>query len=339
MQFRARFIANLIQFARQQGASVTELTAITGLPLEDLNTDDLFFPAGIYNEVVETAVRQTGNSQLGLHLGDHLSLSAAGLIVQIVQSSQTVKEGIQYMVEYANLGCQAMPFVLTETPDNWELALIPNPIWVGQSPEAVRQTMDGSVLFTLREFHTLTRQKYAPIKIHFNYARPVRFREYEELLQCPVYWSMEYTAIYLEKSQVEEPVVTSDYRLLQVLNQYAQEKLLAMHPDSTDFAHQVKQSILNLVKPEFPTIERVASTLNISVRSLQRKLKEEGYTYQSLLEELKKQFAQDYLKNRNLSIKEIAYLLDYSEPSSFIRSFKRWTGHSPERFRKLQQVF
>ena len=87
------------------------------------------------------------------------------------------------------------------------------------------------------------------------------------------------------------------------------------------------------MKPQFPTIEQVAANLNLSVRTLQRRLKEEGLTYKIVLDELRKQFALDYIKNKELSVKEIAYLLDYAEPSSFIRTFKRWTGKSPNVYR------
>ena len=109
----------------------------------------------------------------------------------------------------------------------------------------------------------LTRQKYYPNRIHFAYPRPKRVAEYERIFNCPIRFDQPLTAIYLDKKQVEEKVVTSDYRLLQLLIQYAQEKLA------------------------------------------------------------------DYLKNKDLSVKEIAYLLDYAEPSSFIR----WTGRSPKTYR------
>jgi len=114
--------------------------------------------------------------------------------------------------------------------------------------------------------------------------------------------------------------------------QHAREKLATLNLE-VGFATIVKQSIINLVKPQFPTIDQVAANLNLSVRTLQRRLKEEGLTYKTVLDELRKQFALDYIKNKALSIKEIAYLLDYAEPSSFIRSFKRWTGVSPNNYR------
>ncbi len=332
MQFRARFIANIIQFAAQQGVDRRKLLAVTNKEMAELCAEDLMVAAPIYNAIVEKTEELSGDDLFGLHLGEYLSLSAAGLIVQIAQSSRTVLEALHYMVEYANLGCQALPFQLKELDKEWELSVSPNLLWQEQSPTSVRHTMDGTMVFTIREFHTLTRQKHYPNRIHFAYARPKRVAEYERIFNCPIRFDQALTAIYLDKKQVAEKVVTSDYRLLQLLTQYAQEKLAAMEGE-LGFATIVKQSIINLVKPQFPTIEQVAANLNLSVRTLQRRLKEEGLTYKAVLDELRKQFALDYLKNKDLSVKEIAYLLDYAEPSSFIRSFKRWMGRSPKAFR------
>ncbi|MEM7103747.1 MAG: AraC family transcriptional regulator ligand-binding domain-containing protein [Bacteroidota bacterium] len=332
MKFRARFVANVIRFATQQGASSTQLLGIADHSFEELDNDTLEVDGAIYNAVVEEAVKLTGDSNFGLHLGDFLSLSAAGLITQIVQSSSNVLEALNYLVGYANLGCKSMPFQLDKKDDEWELSLNPLPIWRDQSPVAVRHTMDGMMMFTLREYHTLTHQKRNPVSIHFDYPKPKNALEYEDLFRCRVSFGKPRTIMFLNNRHVNERVITSDYHLLTVLVKHAESKLSEIR-DEEGFVSVVKQSIINLVKPEFPNIEQVSSNLNISVRTLQRRLKEEGYTYKTVLEDLKKQFALDYLRNRNLTVKEIAYLLDYAEPSSFIRSFKRWTGQSPDKYR------
>lgn len=333
MTFRARFVANIIQFAAQQGVDRNHLLELTGKKLEDLNDEALTFEASTYNAIIEKAVSLSGDHYLGLHLGEYLSLSAAGLIVQIVQSSQTVLEALNYIVEFANLGCQALPFRLEQQGKEWELSLSPNAIWKAQSPVAVRQTIDGTVMFTLRELHTLTRHKYYPSRIHFAYPKPKQFEAYERLFKCPVRFNQAKTAFYLDDHLVQLPIVTSDYNLLQILVQYAEQKLSALEKEQ-GFSTIVKQSIINLVKPQFPRIDQVAANLNISVRTLQRRLKEEALSFKMVLDDLKKQFALDYLKRETLSVKEIAYLLDYAEPSSFIRSFRRWTGKSPEKYRQ-----
>ena len=96
---------------------------------------------------------------------------------------------------------------------------------------AVRHTMDGVICFTLREYYTLTRQKHHPVRIHFGYARPEHFLEYERIFKCPVKFNQPDTAIFLNKKHVLEPVISSDYQLLQILVQYAEKKLAGLQKE------------------------------------------------------------------------------------------------------------
>ncbi len=332
MTFNGRFLANVIQFASTQGASAKDLIALTKLDLPELSDMDTKVDASVYNAVLEKAVLQTQNERLGLHLGNYLSLSAAGLIVQIAQNSETVEEGLNYAIQFANLGCAALPFSLVKEKSKASIQVMPSELWMKQSPVAVEQTLDGYFVFTLREFHSLTHRKFRPIAVNFKRKRPESYLEIEKVFNCPVYFNREIDSIEFDASVLKEKVVTSDYNLLKVLVQHAESKLAQM-VESNGYVHIVKQSIINLVKPQFPTLEQVADNLNISSRTLQRKLKEENQTFKSVLNEIKKQWAKDYLQNPSLSIKEISYLLDYSEPSAFVRSFKKWTGKSPNSYR------
>jgi AraC-like DNA-binding protein len=250
-----------------------------------------------------------------------------------VQNSRTVLEALQYSVDFANLGCQELPFQLTELDRAWELALNPSPEWVKQYPLSAQQTMDGMMVFTQREFQSITLRRHQPLSAHFAYARPGAQSEYARIFQCPVHLGSSKTALYLKKEQVADQVASGDYRLLQMLVRYAEQKLEQM-ASKEDIVHRIRKTVLNMANPGFPTIQEAAANLNLSVRTLQRRLKKAGYTYQELTDELKKQFALDYLRNDTFSVKEIAYSLDFSEASSFIRSFRRWYGMSPQLYRE-----
>lgn len=332
MTFSGRFVLNIIQFASQQGADYSELLELSGFSAHELCNEDFRVEAEVYNRVLEACIHQTDDKAFGLHLGEHLSLSAAGLIYQIVQTSSTVREALQYCCDFANLGCRALPLSLREVGNELAVDMIPDPLWLETSPESVHHTADGTLAFTLREFHNLTHQKHQPTKVSIPYGKKENRLEYERVFKCPVDYNGELVSMYFRMEDVEQKVITSNYALLQVLVQHAQEKLAAIETE-TGFTTVVKRSIMNMVKPQFPTIEEVAASLNLSVRSFQRKLKEFGKTYKELLDEVRLDLATAYLKKPDLSISEIAYLLDYSEPSAFNRSFKRWTGQTPSQFR------
>lgn len=334
MVFRAKFVKNLIEFAVQRGAAQVDLLQSTGLEsMDQLNSEQLTFDRHQYDSLLQKAIQQSGDPLLGLHLGEYLSLSAAGLMVQIVQSSRTVLEALQYTVEFANLGCRELPFQLKEMDHAWELSVHPDAGWESRYPVSARQTVDGMMVFTLREFQSITLKKYQPIRIHFAYARPEALTYYQAIFQCPVRLGMPQTALYLDKAQVADTVVSGDYQLLQLLVGYAEQKLAEIAREK-DFCNSVRKAILHMGQPQFPSIQQIAANLNMSVRTLQRRLKAEGYTYQELTDELKQQFALNYLRNEDLSVKAIAYSLDFSEASSFIRTFNRWYGMSPQMYRE-----
>lgn len=332
MTFSGRYILNIIWFAAQQGADPKALLALTGKSEAALKEEGLRLPAEVYNRLIHEALRLTRNPCFGLHVGESMSLAAAGIITQLVQSSRTVKEALELCCEFAALGCQALPMQLIEESEFYKLQLKPDPFWLLQFPEVVKQTADAVAVFAIREFQALTRHVHRPIGFHTIFNKPEKPGEYERILKCPLRFQQEEIALFLGKQHVEERVVSSDYQLLRLLVTHAQERIVSLKKERS-FSSTAQQAILNLKEPGLPSIQQVAAQLNMSTRSFQRKLQEENTSFKEVLEELRKQSAFNYLKNPDLSVKEIAYLLDYADAASFSRSFKRWTGKTPVEFR------
>jgi AraC-like DNA-binding protein len=335
MPFNGRFVANLIAYAAQQGADGEALTALTGLGFEELGEEGRKLDNETYNRVLETAVAMTGDPCLGLHAGEYLNLSAAGLVLQIMQASATLRQALQYACDFANLSCSALPLALEDRGDETWITLTPDALWLEQSPLAVQHTTAGLLAFTLREFRTLTWRQPQPVAIYYAFEPPTRLAEYERVLGARLACRAPQTAIVLRQRELAQPIVTRDQGLLQALVQLAEERLTTLQHQG-GFLQTVRRTMLNLARPEFPSAEMTAANLNLSLRSLQRKLQEEDTTYQALLEELKCEFAIAYLRKPSLTVSEIAYVLGYAEPSSLVRSFKRWTGKTPQRFREEQ---
>lgn len=323
----------MISFVSEQGHDPEPLYTLVGANSAALQVPDCKVETQPFIDMMERALVVTGDPCLGLHAGEYMNLSAAGLVLQIMQTSRTLREALVYVCEFANLGCALLPMHMQEEGDVFRLRITPDPLWLQRSPETVRQMIDGIFTFNLREIRTLVRQAYQPQAIHFAFSTPDAVREYERVLQAPLRFDQTWSEIVYPVVMLDQPVVTSDFAVLQILVQHAEEKLARIQ-QSEGFFQTVKRAILNLVKPQFPSIEEVAANLNLSVRTLQRKLREEGKTFKGLLEELKYEFALTYLKRPDLSVAEIADTLNYAEPSGFIRSFKRWTGQTPQRFRE-----
>ncbi|MEM7659362.1 MAG: helix-turn-helix transcriptional regulator [Bacteroidota bacterium] len=120
-------------------------------------------------------------------------------------------------------------------------------------------------------------------------------------------------------------------RLLSLFDKHAQA-LLQNHTQTDNYTYRVQQLLIRQLKEESPGIEVVADHLSMSVRSLQLKLKEEGTSYQKILNAVRKSLAIAYLQEPRVSKGEIAQILGFSEISVFSRTFKKWTGKSPSEY-------
>ena len=318
-----------------QGVDIQHLIGLTSHTTEQLGSEDLRLDASVYNSVIEEIVFETKDKYFGLHLGEQMNLAAAGLIAQITQTSRTVLEAMTYCCEFAMLGCRAIPLELVEEHGLYKLAFVPDSDWVKESPLATRQTVEGMLAFTIREFNALTMGKSYPAKIHFDFDQPTDLSEYLRVFKCPMNFNQLETAFYFETEHIHQPIITADYNLLRILVDHAHKKLANLKSDET-YHQLVRQCAINLMSPQLPTIEQVAANLNTSVRSLQRKLNEEGCTYKEIVDGLRKDFALGYLNNPELQINDIAFLLSYSDASAFIRNFKKWMNCTPAQYRFQQ---
>ena len=102
---------------------------------------------------------------------------------------------------------------------------------------------------------------------------------------------------------------------------------------NNSFSREVMQKLLARLPDGPPEQKQIASDLFVSNRTLQRKLKDEGVSFNDLLQDCRLQLAKKYLQQNHRSVVETSYLLGFSEPSAFSRAFKRWTGMSPAKFR------
>ncbi|MCB9231016.1 MAG: AraC family transcriptional regulator ligand-binding domain-containing protein [Bacteroidia bacterium] len=334
MAFNGRFVSNLIQFAAQQGVDTGKLFALSGFSSHELQQEGCKVPAENYNLILETAVTLSGDPYLGLHAGEYLNLAAAGLILQLMQTSSTLGEAMQAACEFNNLGCSSLPLFLENRGNQVHLVVRPDPLWQQQSLLSVQQTLDGALAFSIREYRALSLRRVSPLEVRYALPAPADRREYERVLNCPFVTGAAETAIIFDRKVMEQPVMSADYELHRMLVEHAGQKLASLEA-GRGFGNVVKRAILNLAQPDFPGIEGVAANLNLSVRSLQRKLKDEGLTYRDVVDDIRQQLARTYLKKPDLSVSEIAYLLDYADPGGFVRSFKRWTGKTPQAFREM----
>jgi AraC-like DNA-binding protein len=181
-----------------------------------------------------------------------------------------------------------------------------------------------------------TGTRLSPLRVEFVQPR-VHAKTIERHFNCPVVCGAPRNAIVFRAGDAERPFVTRNAELLGMLAPQFEEELKQENGDE-NFVERVRIAIQQKLTGQRPTIDDIAGALHISSRTLQRRLQDEGSSFQRVLEEARHQLARHYLNNSVLELNEAAYLLGYEDSNSFVRAFRTWEGVPPARWREEQRA-
>ncbi|MFL6449940.1 MAG: helix-turn-helix domain-containing protein [Bryobacteraceae bacterium] len=157
-------------------------------------------------------------------------------------------------------------------------------------------------------------------------------RLYEKHFGCPVRFGAKQNKIFFGIEEANQPFVTYNPDLLELLVPQLELELAQQLADSS-FKEQLKGTVKRFLAGRKPRLEDAAREMRVSVRTLQRRLLDEGITFHGVLEEARREMAHHYLRQPSLELIDAAYLLGYENPNSFIRAFHKWEGTSPGEWR------
>jgi AraC-like DNA-binding protein len=171
------------------------------------------------------------------------------------------------------------------------------------------------------------------VAVAFPLASPDDDRRHRAFFGCPVTWAAQALEVAFDASLLERPLPRADPHIFGYLARRADE-LLAHLPAEARAADRARREIGLLLAQGEPRVADVAKRLGLSERTLHRRLQEENTSFAALIDESRRDRAVLLLEDRRLSASEIAFLVGYSEPAPFFRAFRRWTGASPQEYRR-----
>jgi AraC-like DNA-binding protein len=320
----------LTRFAVSKGANEAILLAHAGIDAGHLADQDNRIPLESYVTLMREAKRLTGDDALGLHYGEFNDFAEISVVGLIAAASETMLDALVQLNRYRGL------VIEVETDgDRFKLERIDGVLW----------------LFDTRrnpnDFYELTESTFARMsvgvraftqtplvhEIHVTHPRPSYASEYQRIFQVPVTFSSNKNAVALTDAWATTRVAQQPRYVFGILSEHA-EKLLKNLEDSKSARGRVESLLMPLLHTGDASMDKIAEALAMSRQTLFRKLKDEGTTFEKVLDELRHKLALHYLNGKKVSISETAYLVGFSEAAAFSRAFKRWTGKSPSEMRK-----
>jgi len=204
-------------------------------------------------------------------------------------------------------------------------------VWLRAETTEAPTWIDMCFAWTVTIGRRGTGRSINPLRVELR--RPESHRQlYEDYFGCSVRFDARRNKLLFRAEDVSQPFVTYNPELLELVAPQLEAELKQQLADRP-LKEQAKGILKRLLAGQKPRLDDVAVELRVSVRTLQRRLLEEGITFHDLVEEARREMAQHYLRQASLELNETAYLLGYEDPNSFIRAFHKWEGTSPGEWR------
>jgi AraC-like DNA-binding protein len=268
---------------------------------------------------------------IGLELGTETKPEHFDPIALAALSTASFGEAMHQMARYKQLSCPEE--ILHETDDaEWSIQFR----WLladSVEPTVLTDLCFAWVLCIARHG---TGTRISPLRLELA-RQPAYARLLERHFGCPVVFGAARNAIVFRTSDAALPFVTRNAELLAMLAPQFDEELKRRKVEET-FPERVRATIQRKLAGQRPRIQDIARELHISPRTLQRRLRDAGYSFQQVLEDARHQLACHYLNSSLLELNETAYLLGYEDANSFVRAFRTWEGIPPAHWRDVQRA-
>lgn len=325
-------IRDILLAAVKRKASLEVMCRELDIDPSDIYRSDIQVPFEKAYMAWDVAIKHSGDSELGLHMGDQTNPSVMGLVGHLLQSCPNLEESFRKVCEFSALTTDLFTYNIAVSGNRTILSYRACDAWMKVSPETARQALDQSLSGTLGVFNILCGRKIVPLEAHISISKPRHHDEYEKMLQAPIIWKAKVDSLIFSREQLLTPVLSYDESLMGMFSTLVSQRIAQMKTESS-FADKVRKEIMTTFQGQLPTIESIAARFNMTVRSFQRKLDEENVSYRKLCNDLGKDFALSLLKNHQIRIGEVASALGYGDPRAFQRAFKTWTGQTPKEYR------
>jgi AraC-like DNA-binding protein len=331
----AGFARALVDLAVARGADREELCGRAGIAAEDLADQDRRLPLARYVALMREAKAMTRDPALALHFGEAFDITELSIVGLMGLASDNYADAFAELGRYVRL---AIDVELEEEAGGERLVLRRDEAgtWLvdmRKNPNAFPEITESSFA---RMAASPGRAESAPTllkAVHFTHPAPPYRDEYERIFRVPLVFESKWNAVLLadDSWMTMKPPTPSAY-VLAILRERA-DALLDALDGSASARGRVEKLLVPLLHTGEARMPNAARKLGVSRASLFRMLKAEGTSFERVLDELRHRLALRYVVDKKLRVNEAAYLLGFSDPASFSRAFKRWTGKSPRQMR------
>jgi AraC-like DNA-binding protein len=334
---RYRGILKMSVFAPALGALWEQLKGygIDPEPLfreEGIDPDILFDPGARiplerYQRLDVKAAELSGDPHFGLKGAEYSRPAQLGALGFAWLASSSLRTAFQRLSRYARVIQERLTIDLNEDDEFFYVRID------AHLPLLCKRIRENGQLAAVTKFsRVIAGNDFNPARVCFKQSEPEDSGYYYELFRCPLDFNSDDTTFVIRLEDVDRRLTGSNDQLAK-LNEHIVVKYLA-HSEKLDIVNRVKAAIIDGLSNGVVTEASIAGELHTTPRNMHRKLQKEDTSFKTLLTDIRKELAQQYIQDRSKTLTEISFMLGFSEVSSFSRAFKGWTGVPPSEARQ-----
>ncbi|WP_420472751.1 AraC family transcriptional regulator ligand-binding domain-containing protein [Noviherbaspirillum sp. ST9] len=326
--FHPSYVRLLCVLMRRRGVTTATLLEGTGLEWERLVDSGAAIGLPQIRPLVHAALTLSGDPALGLEFGAAIPVSGHGAVGYAAVASRDVRQALETIVRYGRLRGSALEFRLA-TDAAHTMLQVRERIDLGVARVPLMETV---LVVLVKLLESLVGHALEEMECALPYPRPPWVESYRRRLSGRLAFGADCMELRLPHPLLDLPCLTADLQGYAAAVQECEKALVQLLGEG-NVLQQVRARLQGR-SDALPTCEAMAAELHMSTRTLLRRLKQHGTSYQALLDEGRKEQAQWYLQHTARSVESIAEALGYQDTSNFSRSFRRWFGVPPSAFRQ-----
>lgn len=261
-------------------------------------------------------------------MGMNPSINGFDIYSSSIVSSRSVRDALARAVRYQKIVGSALTLSQKDCAEGSLISFVSR----GNELPVASEGYDAALALMAATLRSITAIPIVPLYVEFCYAEPPDLLPYDTAFNCPLRFAGKQYQICIDHSALDLPLMFASQGMVEQHEEMLDKAINAL--DDAPLSNRVSQFIGHHLPGGEPSILQAAQALNISPRTLQRRLHLEGRSFRTLLDELRKTLALGYVATPNMQLQEITFLLGFSDHSNFYRAFRRWYGCAPGSFRE-----
>lgn len=327
------FLRLLTDYITQHGLNEQAFLAQANINSQELADPNARVAYGKFNHLCQLAAEALQDPCLGLKLGESIRAGHLGSHGFALMSCANGAELMRQHTRYSSLTIDAAHAAFEQRGDEYIRFLRSN-LPGGELLGRLQDDLNLATTVTLARWFT-NRQDLSPKWVSFRHTKPNEIKEYEALFRCPVHFDADETAIAVDASYLSLPLPHANPQLHRIMDDLCAQLVKQLgEAHEPSWMAAARRAALESFQRGDPQVSEIARAAGCTEAEFKDNLSQRGLSFRSFIDDIRHALALGYARDPSLSLVDIAYLLGFSEQSSFQRAFKRWTGKTPGEFRR-----